>query len=121
MINLKQLLQNIEDAKDKVGLAEGDLHNAICPILRELGVSLQYDHVSHVSVSGPNLCVEVSGSCRGSTYSNDCWFPLTIFEAEDPIAAAKAYKKKQDDQEKKTNEDRKRQQLAQLKKELGEE
>ena len=57
-------------------------------------------------------------SCRGSFSTDDIELPLSIFEADDPIQAAKEYKAARDQQREQARIAEKRAQLEKLQREL---
>lgn len=101
MTKLRNLLYALEEAKERIGQIEHDRDMFLEPILTELHAT--GGGISNCFISDNNLYVERTGSCRGCRWDDDYKFPLSIFECQDPIAAARKYnleqKKLKEDQE----------------------
>lgn len=115
-IILKDLISKIGDAKDSLDTAESDRDSFLMPILQVLGITR--GGVSSCHTDRDKLRITISGSCRGLPWDNDYIFPVSIFEADDPIAAANAYVGLQAKQKADAERARKLAELARLQKEL---
>lgn len=98
---LKNLINSIDEAKEKLSEAEDARDSFLEPILVVLEAT--GGGVSHCSIEQDRLHIVRTGSCRGSRWDDSYTFPLAIFTCEDPLTAAAEYvaakKKAEDDTE----------------------
>lgn len=119
MIKLKDYLHSILVAKDNLREANEELETALKPVLKELGIDITHKSLSNVFVEGGMVYATVNGSRRGYEYSDDCGWPLSIFEAEDSVAAAKAFVQQEKNIKTSLERNAKLLQLEKLQTELG--
>lgn len=96
MSKLSDVLEAVQLAKEAVSEAENARDAFLEPILAVLGAT--GGGIDHASDYMDELSITRVGSSRGCSWSDDYSFPTSIFEADDPLVAAKIFveKKKQD-------------------------
>ena len=114
MNRLQQLQNKLERAEEIVDARKENRDNYLDPILEAIGFNIiGAIRVDEVYINGKQVHINYSWSRRGLVDSDDITVPLAIFEAEDPVKAAKEW----DESVKKQKTDRERQnKLEQLKK-----
>ncbi len=86
---LKDLMYKVQEAEDALDEAKSGRDAFLEPILAVLGA--KGGGISECYTTVDMLSINRSGSCRGCPWDDHYSFPLSIFQADDPIAAANAY------------------------------
>jgi hypothetical protein len=114
---LSKVLNGVSVAKEELEEAERKRDQFLEPILTILGATgggidsvYQHDEI---------LFVNRTGSCRGCRWDDDYEFPMSIFTADDPIAAAHKYVIEKKAAEAEAEKQRKLAEIQRLQKELG--
>lgn len=101
MSKLERLLDSLARAEQRVTEKKAELEFYLQPILQELKFSAGY--INRVSVRDGQVFVERVGSFRGREWEDEQTFPLSIFNAKDPLIAAREYvaetQKRRDEEE----------------------
>jgi hypothetical protein len=119
MSKLSDLMAAVDSAKEELDSAERARDEFLQPILVILGAT--GGGISHVSDYMGSLSVTREGSTRGCSWRDDYDFPTSIFEADDPIAAAKDFVEKKKQEEARKVRTAKVAELNRLQKELTQE
>lgn len=116
MSNLKPLMASVEEARERLSAAENERDLFLEPILQVLGA--KGGRISRCHASDKEMYITRSGSCRGSGWDDDYTFPLSIFDCDDPLKAAREFVLAQKAAQEKTDRREKLKTLRQLQKEL---
>jgi len=116
---LRDLMNKLEEAKSVASEAKNERDDFLEPILWALGAT--GGGISNCRKNRDELSITRSGSCRGCSWDDDYEFPISIFEADDPMAAAVAYKAAKEKAEADAERAEKLGKIARLQKELAEE
>jgi hypothetical protein len=93
MTKIKDMIQRINDAKEALEDAEGDAATFLYPIIIAAGIgNPHHEGIIRLELRRDTLEVETEWSARNCRNTSDYRVPLSILDAEDPIAAAIAWK-----------------------------
>jgi hypothetical protein len=110
---LRELLDEVERKREALDEAEGERNGFLRAPLEALGI---YEGIEDVYIQGKYLHIAIERYRDGTDGYN---YPLSIFEADDPIAAAQTYKAQSITSKEASDRALKLATLTRLQKELG--